>query len=149
MSIKYWVDHERRFVMLKFLDNLTVGDVFAYKQDVGSRPELAGYDELADLSGVERIVGTSITPLMEVARLAADMDVGSPSAKVAIFAPTDLVFGLGRLYMAHRNMVDTATKEVEVFRSLEDAIKFLGINGPLPDEGGLAVALSGNPSDHS
>jgi len=132
--------------MLKCLGVLTVGDLFEYKNDVRVRPELAGYDELVDLSEVQEIVMQSIRPLMEAARFAADLDVDSPRAKVAIFAPTDLMFGMGRVYVAHRNMADTATKDVEVFRVLAAAMTFLGIKAPLPDENGLPIVLNGGRS---
>ena len=51
------------------------------------------------------------------------------AARFAIVAPTDLAFGLGRMYGAHRSMEDRSTKQVGVFRTLDEALTFLDVSG--------------------
>lgn len=128
MPIEYWIDHERRLVMAKGHGTLTHEDVLGYQRDVWSNPALAGYDELMDMSHVEHIALSSTERVRELARLSARMDARSSASRFAIVAPTDLAFGLGRMYGTYRNLDDRSTKEVGVFRSLDAALAFLGVS---------------------
>jgi hypothetical protein len=129
MPIDYLIDHDRRFVQARGRGILTDADVFGYQHEVWSRPEVSGYDELVDLSEVEQIALPSVGRLRTLARLSATMDPSSPLSKLAIVAPEDLAFGLGRVYQAYREVNDQSTKRVGVFRSLADALTFLGLGG--------------------
>jgi hypothetical protein len=126
MPIEYCIDSERRIVIAKGYGTFTHEDVLKYQQDVWSRPELVGYDELVDMSHVELIALSSTERLREVAWLSAGMDSQSLLSRFAIVAPTDLAFGLGRMYETFRNLNDRSTKQVGVFRSLDGALAFLG-----------------------
>ena len=55
MPIVHRIDHERRLVVAEGRGIVTDQDVFGYQRDVWSRPEVAGYDELVDMSEVEDI----------------------------------------------------------------------------------------------
>ena len=90
---------------------------------------MSGYDELVDMSEVEQIALPSVGRVRTLARLSATMDPSSPSSKLAIVAPEDLAFGLGRVYEAYRELNAQSTKRVGVFRSLADALTFLGLGG--------------------
>ena len=118
--------------MAKGHGTLTDEDVFGYQRDVWSLPELAGYDELVDMTQVEDIAVPSTERVRELARLSAEMDIRSTTSKLAIVAPTEFAFGLGRLYEILRSHDDRRTKEVRVFRSLDEAKAFLDISGTLP-----------------
>jgi hypothetical protein len=128
MPIEYCIDHARRLVMAKGYGTLTHEDIFGYQRDVWSIPELAGYDELVDMSHVEHIALPSTERIQELARLSAGMDACSLASRFAIVAPTDLAFGLGRMYATYRSLDDRSTKQVGVFRSREAALAFLGIS---------------------
>jgi hypothetical protein len=129
MPIDYLIDHDRRFVQARGRGILTDADVFGYQHEVWSRPEVSGYDELVDMSEVEQIALPSVGRVRTLARLSATMDPSSPSSKLAIVAPEDLAFGLGCMYEAYREVNDQSTKRVGVFRSLADALTFLGLGG--------------------
>ncbi len=88
---------------------------------------MAGYNELIDMSTVEKIDFTGPAHLRQLAALSAAMDVAAPPSKFAIVAPDHLSFGLGRMYEAYRGLEERSTKEVGVFRTLEQAFTFLGI----------------------
>ena len=128
MPIEYRIDHERRLVMAKGTGTFTSEDVFGYQRDVWSRPDVAGYDELVDMSQVESIAQPSADRVRELAKLSAGMDARSPASRFVIVAPAELAYGLGRMYEAYRNLDDRSTKKVSVFRSLEGALAFLGVN---------------------
>jgi hypothetical protein len=50
VPIDYLINHERRVVLARCRGVLTDEDVFGYQHEVWSRPEVAGYDELVDMS---------------------------------------------------------------------------------------------------
>jgi hypothetical protein len=58
------------------------------------------------------------------------MDARLSASRFAIVAPTDLAFGLGRMYGSYRSLDDRSTKLVGVFRSRDDALRFLGVSSP-------------------
>jgi hypothetical protein len=86
---------------------------------------VAGYDELIDMRDVERIELPSPDRVMDLARYSARMEGSTLPSKLAIIAPKDLAFGLGRMYQAQRGLEHRSTKQVGVFRSLEEALGFL------------------------
>lgn len=127
MPIEHRIDRDRRLVLATGRGTVTDQDVFGYQREVWSRPEVAGYDELIDMTAVARIDLTSADRVMELARLSAEMDPCLPASKLAIVAPGDFAFGLGRMYQAHRSLEGCGAKQVGVFRSLAAALAFLGL----------------------
>ena len=129
MPIDYWIDHERKLVLAKGRGTVTGQDVFGYQRDVWSRDDTAGYDELVDMSEVEHIALPSVDRVRQLASLSADMDTPSLASKLAIIAPQNVAFGLGRMYATYRQMEARSRKHVEVFRSRREALAVLGIKG--------------------
>ena len=68
--------------------------------------------------------------LMQLASLSANMDAASTASKLAIIAPQNIAFGLGRMYAIHGELDARSRKQVEVFRSAEEALAFLGAKEP-------------------
>jgi hypothetical protein len=128
MALDYRIDHDRRVVFAEGRGTLTDQDVFGYQQAVWSRPEVATYDELVDMRGVEHIALPSVDRLRALADLSAQMDVPSSASKLAIIASESYAFGLGRMYQMYRDTNPRSAKQVSVFRSFEDAIIWLGIS---------------------
>lgn len=131
MPIDYTIDHERRLVRALGRGVLSDEDVFAYQKEVWSRPDVKGYNELIDMRGVERIALPSVKRIKDLAKLSASMDTERYGARFAIVATSDFAYGLGRMYEMYRSLQSRGTKEVGVFRTLEEAQDFLGIKGPL------------------
>lgn len=128
MPIDYRIDHARRLVVATGHGTLTDADVFGFQREVWSRPDVAGYDELVDVSRVEKVVLPSADRVRELAELAVAMDVPSSPSRFAIVAPSDLTFGLGRMYETYRGLAGGGTKQVGVFRTLDEALTFLGLD---------------------
>ena len=126
MPIKFDCDHEKRLVLAKAYGILTEEEVFDYQREVWSREEIIGYDEVIDMSEVEKIESARSNRIKDLAALAASMDSRSTRTKLAIVATDDYAFGLGRMYEAHRTMNDRSTKEVAVFRTIEEALAWIG-----------------------
>ena len=130
MPIEYEVDHKRRLVIAKGRGVLTNRDVFEYQRGVWSRPEVASYDELVDMTAVERIDLPSIESVRELAQTSAAMDKDNPPSRLAIVAPKDFAFALGRLYETHRDLDERSRKTVNVFRRAGEALAWLGSDRP-------------------
>jgi hypothetical protein len=103
MPIVYRVDHEHRIVIARGHGVFTDTDVFDYQRTVWSSPDVSGYDELIDM-----------------------MDGSSPS-RLAIVAPGDVAYGLGRMFQAYREFERKSVKDVGVFRTFDEAWSFLKI----------------------
>jgi hypothetical protein len=127
MAIEYQIDFGRRVVFTTACGTVTAEDLFGYQREVWSRPDVAGFDEVVDMSEVEEIAEPSAKQIIALAELSAEMDVRSTVSRFAIVAPQDLAFGLGRMYEAYRGLNRRSTKEVAVFRVRQDALAWLGI----------------------
>lgn len=135
MPIDYSIDHEKRLVLTRSYGKLTDDEILAYQRDVWSRDDVAGYDELVDLSGVEEFDTLSASKLREIAALAAGMDTPDSKSRFAMVAPQGLHFGLSRMYEAFRQLNPGSTKSVRTFTRREDAIAWLELKDEPPDQG--------------
>ncbi|MBI3412276.1 MAG: hypothetical protein HY040_28490 [Planctomycetes bacterium] len=127
MPLDYEIDSKRRLVMAKGRGAVTDQDLLGYQCAVWLRPEVAGYSELVDMSAVERIVEPNTESIRQLARLSASMDSAALPSKFAIVAPQHLAYGLGRMYATFRSLDENSTKQVAVFRTLAEALAYLGV----------------------
>jgi hypothetical protein len=127
LPIEYFLDHERRLVVVRAIGTLTDEDVFGYQHEVWSRPDVQGYDELVDMTDVERIALPYAERVQDLAHLSVSMDTRSRASHLAVIAPSDVAFGIGRMYQTYRELDPQSTKQVGVFRTREEALAFLGI----------------------
>lgn len=128
MPIAYTIDHAHRLVMATGRGELTGDDIFGYQTEVWSRPDIGGYNELMDMTDVERIDLRSVDHIKQLAELSASMDPTAAQSKFAIVAPGDYAFGLGRMYESYRRLEGRSTKRVGVFRSMAEARSFLELD---------------------
>jgi hypothetical protein len=127
MPIDYRIDPDFRVVFAVGRGALTPEDIFEYQHKVWSRADVAGYNELFDMSGVERIIPPSRGSVRDLASFAALMDPPDFLSKFAIVAPQDLAFGIGRMFESYRELDERSTKQVAVFRSMQPALAWLGM----------------------
>jgi hypothetical protein len=134
MPIDYFIDHARRLVVARGRGIFSDGDVFAYQREVFSQPEVAGYNELVDMTNVTEIaIPLPAGPrIQQLAGLAASQDPRESTAKFAVVAPDALAFGLGREFQIYRCLDPRSKKQVGVFRTRAEALAFLGIES-LPE----------------
>jgi len=133
MPIEYRVDHDHRRVVVEGHGTLSTDELFRYQREVWSRSDVAGYDELADMSDVQSIAQPTPGMMRELAGLSASTDPAGGRSRFAIIAPQQEIFGLGRMYEAYRGLVNRSTKQVAVFRDRAEALRWLG--GDAPPEG--------------
>ncbi|HSA93874.1 MAG TPA: hypothetical protein VLE48_12750 [Terriglobales bacterium] len=127
MPIDYRIDGERRLVIATGRGTVTHEDLRNYQSAVWSNPEVAGFNELADMRAVEHFGPASPEQMLELASLAARMDAGGAATKFAMVAPHNVAYGLGRMFQAYRGMERESRKRVGVFRTMEEALKWLGV----------------------
>jgi hypothetical protein len=109
VPLTYRIDPERRLVVTQGRGILKDHEVFGYQQEVWSRSDVAGFDELVDMTAVTQILLPSLDRVRDLAELAAEMGRGAPRSKMAIVAPDDLAFGLGRMFEAFRESAAPAS----------------------------------------
>jgi hypothetical protein len=131
VPITYRIDRDRRLVVARGTGTLTDADVFGYQREVWSCPDVTGYDELVDMTAVESIVVPSAERVRDLAALLATMDPPSGASKFAIVAPQTVAYGLGRMYETNREVSPRGTKQVEIFRTMDEALAYLGVTGPI------------------
>lgn len=129
MPIDYHIDHARRLVIARGRGTVNDADAFGYQREVWSRPDVCGYDELVDMTDAQQIV-LPVPAKMRIQQLASEaaaLDHPAQPARFAIVAPGALAYGVAREYQTHREMEACSTKQVGVFRTLAEALAFLGI----------------------
>jgi hypothetical protein len=125
MPVEYQIDHIQRLVHAKACGIVTVQDFIAYQREVWSRKDVVGYDELIDTSQAQEALDFSGAHLQDVATLASSMDLEKRITKLAIVASNDFYYGLGRMYESYRGLQQGNVKQVAVFRSVKDALKWI------------------------
>jgi hypothetical protein len=125
MPIDYRIDRRKKIVTVTPRGTLTHEEMVAYQTKVWSRSDVGGYAELIDMSVVDKLDLRSPDQIFELAALGAKMDAGNPLSRMAIVATDKLHAALGRMYRASRTEHPSNQREIEVFGTLEDALKWL------------------------
>ena len=131
MSVEYTYDEKNRVMYTRFFGEVTAKDLRDQGEAVASDPRIGpGTRELVDLSNIENITGEA-SGLEQNIRIDMQHSDKLAGLRTAIIAPTDLLFGFARMYQSLAEVKD-APSTVEVFRTEEEARKWLGLDG---DEG--------------
>jgi len=127
MPLRIRIFPEQHLVLASGHGKVTDADMFRYQQDFWTRRDVAGFDEIVDMTQAEDFDIPTPERLRELAEVAAGLDPPTMSPRLAIVAPDHIAYTLGRMYGAVREMHPLNTKQVEVFRTIEEALHFLGI----------------------
>jgi hypothetical protein len=128
MPITYSIDPARNRVTLTYTGTISDRDLFDVFDRLYSDPgHRVGMDELSDLRGVRSVEVTARGLQDLAARTSLKLDHVRQSWRVAVVAPMDVVFGLGRMYELLR---EGSPERVMVFRDLPAAEQWL--EGPTP-----------------
>ena len=128
MPITYEIKHEQRLVHARITGTLTRDETFGFQRDVWTRPDVRGYNQIIDASAMENvdIPFPSADAMRELAALAAGMDDPTVKTKFAIVATSAYAYGFARMYATYRALDPRSTRAVSVFRTVEDAMAWLG-----------------------
>ena len=118
MPIDAITDHARRRVTLTVTGDVTAAEVFAFIRSAEAVPgDARPYDLLVD----QRLANVDVRTSAEARQLASAAEAAQPARRsggIALVASNDAMFGLARMYAAHRGQSGIT---IEVFRSIEDA----------------------------
>jgi hypothetical protein len=118
MPISYRVDAAAKR-MYSFAHGLVTFDELLEHIDAESGKPAASYPEIFDCTGATtNITARDIRALAERRRLIAERQ---PAAAVAIVAPTDIFFGLFRVF----DVLTDEIRPLQVFRTVAEAEKWL------------------------
>jgi len=120
MPIEYEIDADKHLVHCRASGTLTNRELIDHYRSIATDPAFdPHFDQLADLGPVERFDLDATTIRREALETVFDA-----SARRAIVAPTDVGFGLARIYGSYAEL---APQTVRVFRDMSDARRWLGI----------------------
>ena len=120
MPISYRIDAEAGLVRTVAHGVLTDADLMSMKEQLARDPAfVAGMHQLSDVRGIERldVSADGIRSFVAHDRRHAERFAGH---RMAIVANADVVFGMARMYQTMSHV------DVGVFRSVEEALAFLG-----------------------
>ncbi|MFQ5536944.1 MAG: hypothetical protein ACE5GJ_05775 [Gemmatimonadota bacterium] len=136
MPLRYSIDPDQKLVKTVAEATLTDEDILAHKRALLSDPRYQpGMREISDVRGVTefQVTPRGVSAFVGVDRHTAAVRGG---ARLAILADRDVVFGMARMY---QEMTGGEAGTVGVFRTLEEACVWLGIDPPErwgnPEEG--------------
>jgi len=132
MPLAFRLDRESHVIVAAGYGTLSDKHVFDYQHQISSREDTIGYDELVDMTHVKEIALPSTERVRDLAHVAAGTDASRGSSRLAIVAPGDLAFALGRMFQTNRELDPRSRREVGVFRTTKEALAFLRIDHPLP-----------------
>ena len=87
-----------------------IEDFFVHHREVWARSDLAGFDEVFDLGGLEDFILSSGDRVRALADLASSLDVPGTASRLAIVAPQDFAYGLARMYATYRTHATRAAR---------------------------------------
>lgn len=122
MPVSYQIDHSRGIIHTKCSGDVTLAEVLDHFRVLSSDPECpARLDVLLDLS--ECTSETDSEQLRTVSHAIASVRDRVRFGACAIVAPTDLLFGIGRMFEA---VAEERFRVTHVFRSVAQADAWLG-----------------------
>jgi len=126
MSVEYTYDEDRNVLHTRFFGAVTDKDLRDQAAAVASdRRVRYGVRELVDLSGIDEIDGSPSTfeDVIHSDRVHAGKLEGM---RTAIVAPTDVLYGLSRMYKALAELMESPAT-VMTFRTVQEAEDWLGL----------------------
>ncbi len=125
ISFKLYEEHE--LFLSKWVGEISDSDLLqSYKQLFDNEKYKPGFDEIADTRNAN-IAGVTSEGLMSLFIMVQQNISGKcESFKTAVIAPKDLEFDMARIYEVFS---DDSNENVMVFRSIDSALNWLGIEG--------------------
>ena len=121
MPIRYTVDRERAVLVARASGDLTDADLLDYAMALqGDDTTSEARHELVDLRDIQSGDGVTSSGVRRLAEFWRD--AGVSDGKLAIIAESPVSYGMSRMYQTLR---DDGPDRIEVFRSEEDAWKWL------------------------
>ncbi len=124
MPVEFEIDPERGVVFVTATGVLTPEEILSYPPRVIKHPDYdPSYHELVDGRHAEFTAITADT-LYSLIGVGEGLGIDARH-RIALVAPNELAFGVGRQY---EMMVGETNNELRVFRTLDDARSWLGLD---------------------
>jgi hypothetical protein len=115
----YKIDKDRRLVMSTGSGVFKKDEVLSHQGELLADPDFnPNYSQLVDFTRVTKFDLSAAD-----VRILAERDVFAPDARRAFIVPTELAFGLARMYGVHRE--DAGEKGIRIFRNKEEALDWV------------------------
>jgi hypothetical protein len=132
MPIEARADVAQRVIFVRLHGSVGAEEFFRHQEETVARPDYAGFHELVEVEPTAKLDYRSEHEVRALAALSAKSDLPDRTTRLAIVAPNDLHFGLGRMYESFRTMAPGSGREVQVFRSRAEALSWVGVKEPGP-----------------
>ncbi len=120
MPITYKMDEARGILRMRASGHLVEREFADFFTAIGSDTSINATRAVFDMSDVEDLV-MSASGIRELARRRVELPYVSPASKVAVVAPTDVHYGLARMY----GQIAAEIGEIQVFRTAAEAEAWL------------------------
>ncbi len=124
MGFKVHVDIERKLISSHWDGSVDETLLRKYVDEAWTDPSRRGFNELIDFSAVEE-VDAPFEVLLAVADYSRQFDNPEDSARTAVVAGTDLIFGLSRMFASLRSSDESDRREFAVFSTDDEALHWL------------------------
>ena len=124
MAIRIEIDASAHLRIVTFEGEISDSDVLETFGTLWQSPDYdPSLNEFYDCSGITH-TDVRGEEMRKIASLNLDLNREGPGVKVAMYAPTDVAFGLIRMYQV---FVENSASELQVFRDRAEALAWLGV----------------------
>jgi len=126
MGIHYRIDEESKLVLAAVVGRVTNADVLEYaKRRLDEPDHLRASHEVMDLRAIALDSPVTSEGVRRLAQFWGDRSGKIAGGRLAIIAPSDLSFGMSRMYEALR---DDGPDSIRVFREPLEALRWLEVD---------------------
>ncbi|SNR65779.1 hypothetical protein [Puniceibacterium sediminis] len=131
MPVGYKIRADFSVMVATFYGDVVVDEIRDALLDYQKDPGFDGrYCVLADLADCSFPEGNFDDYVQLAYRLRSHFEVRDPNSRTAFFAPEDVGFGISRMYQTIA--ADRASYTMEVFRTAEEALRFVRVDPQAP-----------------
>ena len=120
MPLRFLIDSDAELVLTTAEGEVTTEDLMAHARELASTPNRP-LQELVDLSDRAEIT-IDTDAVRQVAEYLNEADDNTPGSRLAMVAKTDAIFGLLRIFEAHR---EHSNLTIRIFRDRSEAFDWL------------------------
>ena len=124
MGFEVHVDTQQKLIISRWQDAVDETALRSYVDEAWTDPSRRGFNELIDFSLVSD-VDAPFEALQAVAEYSRQFDNPEKSARTAVVAPSDLIFGLSRMFAGLRSADEDDRRLFAVFGSDKEASHWL------------------------
>jgi len=128
MPAIHQIDHDAKLIVTTWqgdaVDTDFIEAITKYQKEIQGCPEYINYDEVVDFSYVNKIKLTT-QGIKSLGKIASKTDQREVEKKLALIVSSNLAFGLARMYVAYRNFEKNSSKVIRIFKTEDEAYKWL------------------------